>query len=154
MSAVYPHLFTFCISKLKLHVFQICGTEHVCVFTAVSRWLNTGFWIPSLCWNLQFSFYHLLLLSLIRQLSVQCVPGASGKVSAELCGFRTSKKCRTQSVSHQEQCSGSFFCPVCCLCPHDFHTDTPELSLSWVAHHLLARDMPTTFHYSKDICPD
>lgn len=42
----------------------MCRTKHVCVFTAVSSWLNTGFGILSLCWNLQYSFYHLSLLLL------------------------------------------------------------------------------------------
>lgn len=115
MPVVYPHLLISWISKLKLHVFQMHRTKLVCVFTAVSRWLNTGFGVPSLCWS--FSFYHqlLLLILLTHQLSVQCVPGATGKVSTELCGFRTSKKCRTQSVSNQEQCSGTFLSCVLSL---------------------------------------
>lgn len=113
----------FNLLDFKVKVIQMSRTKLVCVFTAVSRWLNTGFGIPSLCWNLQYSFYHLLLLLLTHQLSVQCVPGATGKVSAELCGFRTSKKCRTQSISDQEQCSGTFFV-LCAVSAHTIFIQT------------------------------
>lgn len=59
---------------------------------------------------------------------------------------------RQRNVEHKvsaiKNSAQVFFCPVCCLRSHDFHTDIPELSLSWVAQILLLTSCANHFPLS------